>query len=224
MCGRYVQFSLFPLLKQEFNLRGEAPDPVPSWNIAPTRDVPVVVNEKGNRLLLCRWGLIPPWSRDPSTGSRMINARAETLAVKPIFKVPFRKHRCLIPADGFYEWKKEGKGKTPLYITMKDGRPFSFAGLYSDWSAPGRETIRTCTIVTTGANRLIAPIHDRMPAIIPKEVRDLWLDPEIQDPGKLTQLLIPYPSEEMEAWEVSKRVNSPRNDSPENIRKTVPGT
>ena len=220
MCGRYVQFSLFPLLKQEFYLRGPGIDLSPSWNIAPTKDVPVVVNEDGNRLFLCRWGLIPPWSKDPSIGNRMINARSETLTLKPSFKGPFRKSRCLIPADGFFEWKKEGKGKTPQYITMKDGRPFGFAGLFTDWTAPGGKTVRTCVIVTTPANSLITPIHERMPAIIPPGERDLWLNPKIQDPGTLTHLLIPYPSDEMEAWEASRKVNRPENDSPENIRKT----
>src|SRR5680860_526501 len=137
MCGRYVQYSLFPLLQKEFSLQfNSAVKLRASFNIAPTQDVPVVVNDGGNRLITCRWGLIPPWSKDPSIGSRMINARAETLAEKPSFKGPLKKHRCLVVADGFYEWKKTGSGKTPVYITMKDSRPFGFAGLYSDWTPP----------------------------------------------------------------------------------------
>ncbi len=218
MCGRYVQFKLFPLLKQEFNLQSPEIPLRPSWNIAPTQDVPVVVNEDGNQLMLARWGLIPPWSKDLSIGSRMINARAETLAEKPSFKGPFKKHRCLIAADGFYEWRKTEGGKVPVFITMKDGRPFGFAGLYSDWTSPEGESIRTCSIVTTQPNELLAPIHDRMPAIIRRDKRDLWLDNAVQDPEILSPLLVLYPAGQMDAWDVSKKVNAPGNNGPENIK------
>jgi putative SOS response-associated peptidase YedK len=224
MCGRYVQYTLFPLLKQEFNLKGSEVTLRPSWNVAPTQDVPVVVRDDGNRIMLARWGLIPPWSKDPSIGNRMINARAETLAVKPSFKGPFKKHRCLIPADGFYEWQKGGGGKVPVYITMTNGRPFGFAGLCSDWTTPEGESILTCTIVTTEPNELLVPIHNRMPAIVRPENRGTWLDPGQQDPEALIPLLSPYPAEEMDAWEVSKKVNAPANNSPENIKRIVPGT
>lgn len=224
MCGRFVQFTLFPLLKQEFNLKSSEAALHPSWNVAPTQDVAVIVNENGNRLLTARWGLIPVWSKDASIGSRMINARAETLADKSSFKGPFKKHRCLIPADGFYEWKKGEKGKTPVYVTMNNGRPFGFAGLYSDWKSPEGAGIRTCTIVTTQPNALLAPIHNRMPAIIRPDDREAWLDPDNQDPKALSKLLSPYPAEEMDAWEVSKKVNAPANNSPENIRKEVHDT
>lgn len=220
MCGRFVQFSPFPELDREFDLQGAALEVKPSWNVAPTQDVPVVVREDGNRLLICRWGLIPSWSKDPAVGSRMINARAETLAEKPSFKTPFRKNRCLIPADGFYEWKREGKSKIPFYVTMKKGKIMSLAGIFSDWKDPAGVTIRTFAIVTTPANSLLAPLHERMPAIIPREKRDLWLDPDQQDPDALAPLLVPYPSVKMDAWEVSRSVNSPASDSPENIRKT----
>jgi putative SOS response-associated peptidase YedK len=218
MCGRYVQFTLFPLLKQEFSLKGSEINLRPSWNIAPTQDVPVVVNEDGNRLVLCRWGLVPHWAKDPSIGNRMINARAETLGIKPSYKVPFRRHRCLVVADGFYEWKKTEGGKLPVYIHLKDGRPFGFAGLYSDWSSPQGAIIRTCTIITTVPNELLNPIHNRMPAIIRPENRDDWLDSDEHDLEKLALLLSPYPANEMEAWEVSRRVNAPGNDGPENIK------
>ena len=218
MCGRFVQYTLFPLLEKEFSLKFGADVPLrQSYNIAPTQDVPVVVNEEGNRLSLCRWGLIPPWSRDAAIGSRMINARAETLAEKPSFKGPYRKHRCLILADGFYEWRKTESGKVPVYITMRDGRPFGFAGLYSDWRPPEGDPIRTCTIVTTEPNELLKPIHNRMPVIIRPENREHWLDPGVQDPEKLSPLLAPYSSDELDMWEVSRTVNSPVNDSPENI-------
>jgi putative SOS response-associated peptidase YedK len=219
MCGRFVQYTLFPLLEKEFSLKfGSDVELRQSYNIAPTQDVPVVVNDKGNRLETSRWGLIPSWSKDASIGNRMINARAETLAEKPSFKGPLKKHRCLVVADGFYEWKKTASGKVPVYITMKDGRPFGFAGLYSDWRPPEGEIIRTCTIVTTEPNDLLEPIHSRMPVIIKPDDRDRWLDPEEQDPTRLIPLLTPYPSGELAAWEVSKTVNSPGNDSPENIK------
>lgn len=219
MCGRFVQYTLFPLLKEEFSLASGADVPLrPSWNIAPTRDVPVIVNEEGNRLVLARWGLIPPWARDASIGNRMINARAETLAGKPSFKGPFRKHRCLVVADGFYEWKNTAGGKVPFYVRMRDGRPFGFAGLISHWTSPEGKDIRTCTIITTRPNELLAPIHDRMPAIIGRRDREKWLDPGEREPAVLEGLLEPYASEEMEAWQVSRAVNSPASDSPENIR------
>ena len=219
MCGRFVQYTLFPLLEKEFSLRFGADVPLhQSYNIAPTQDVPVVVNEDGNRLITCRWGLIPPWSKDASIGSRMINARAETLAEKPSFKGPLKKHRCLIVADGFYEWRKTDSGKVPVYITMKDERPIGFAGLYSDWRPPEGETIRTCTIVTTEPNDIIKPIHNRMPAIIRPDDREQWLNPAEQDTEKLSSLLTPYPSNELDAWEVSRAVNSPANNEPKNIR------
>ena len=219
MCGRFVQYTLFPLLEKEFKLKFGADVPLrQSYNIAPTQDVPVVVNEDGNRLTLCRWGLIPPWSKDASIGSRMINARAETVADKPSFKGPLKKHRCLVVADGFYEWKKTQAGKVPVYITMKDGRPFGFAGLYSDWHPPEGDPIRTCTIVTTEPNELVKPIHNRMPVIIKPDDRDKWLDPDEQDPERLKPLLTPYSSDELDAWEVSRTVNSPSNNNPNLIQ------
>jgi len=219
MCGRFVQYTLFPLLEKEFLLKFGADIPLrPSWNIAPTQEIPVILNEGGNRLITCRWGLIPPWAKDPSIGSRMINARAETLAEKPSFKGPLKKHRCLVVADGFYEWKKTETGKSPVFIHLRSGAPMGFAGLFSDWKNPEGEILRTCTIVTTGSNDLLAPIHDRMPVIIGAKDRKEWLDPNENDPARLTPLLVPFPSEEMEAWEVSRAVNSPANDGPQNIR------
>ena len=221
MCGRFVQYTLFPLLEKEFALKFGADTPLrQSWNIAPTQQVPVVVNEGGNRLITCRWGLIPSWSRDAAIGSRMINARAETLAEKPSFKGPLRKHRCLVVADGFYEWKKTESGKIPVYITGKDRRPMGFAGLYSDWTPPEGERIRTCTIVTTQPNELLEPIHNRMPVIINPDDRLMWLDPDEHDPEKLVPLLSPYPSDGLEVWEVSRAVNSPSNNSPQLIDPT----
>ena len=212
MCGRFVQDSLFPLLQREFNLKSAEVDLSPSYNIAPTQEVAVVVNEDGNRLVMCRWGLIPPGARDIAIGNRMINARAETVAEKPSFRAAFRKHRCLVVATGFYEWRKVDSRKIPVYIHMKDNSPFGFAGLYSDWRAPDGGSVRTCTIITTEPNELLAPIHNRMPAIIPREARELWLNPGVQGPDRLLPLLGPFDPEGMEAWDVSTRVNSPGND------------
>jgi putative SOS response-associated peptidase YedK len=148
----------------------------------------------------------------------MINARSETVADKPSFREAFKKHRCLIPADGFFEWRVEEGGKVPLFIHLKNNQPFSFAGLYSTWTSPEGNNISTCTIITTTANKLLEPIHDRMPAIIPKEKREVWLDPTISGRDTLLPLLKPFPAEEMEAYDVTSRVNSPRNNSPENVR------
>ncbi len=218
MCGRFVQYSLFLELVREFDIKKVDAQPWPCYNIAPTRDVAAVINDGANRLIKARWGLIPPWSKDPSIGSRMINTRAETVAEKPSFKKPFRYNRCLIVADGFYEWRKEGNRKIPVYVRLRSGKPFGLAGLYSDWKPPGGDTIRTCTIITTEPNSLLEPIHNRMPVIIPKEENWFWLDPEIHDPVLLEPLLVPYSPGKMEAYDVSTKVNSPANDSPVNIK------
>lgn len=190
----------------------------PNYNIAPGQDIVIVIKDQGkNRLILSRWGLIPSWSKDPSTGYKMINARSGTITEKRTFKAAFEKLRCLIVADGFYEWRREGKTKIPVFIRLKSGRPFAFAGLYNNWTSPEGKEIIASTIITTQANELLEPVHDRMPVITPEDKRDLWLDPEVKVKSDLLSLLKPYPSEEMEFYEVSKRVNSPRNNSPENI-------
>jgi putative SOS response-associated peptidase YedK len=162
-----------------------------------------------------RWGLIPSWAKDESIGSRMINARAESLAEKPSFKRLLHSKRCLIVADGFYEWKQENGSKTPMYITMKDDEPFAFAGLWDTWKNPDGEELRTCTIITTEPNALVAPIHNRMPAILLPDAREAWLDPSIKDDELLTHLLAPYPPEAMTARAVSRLVNDPKHDSPD---------
>jgi putative SOS response-associated peptidase YedK len=217
MCGRFVQTTLFPILKSEFNLASAAVDFRARYNIAPTQEVPTVIRKEENELVMCRWGLIPHWAKDISIGNKMINARAETLSEKPSFKGPFKKHRCLVIADGFYEWKKTESGKIPVYIHLKDDRPIGFAGLTAHWSSPEGQEITSCTIVTTAANSLLETVHDRMPAIIAPEHREMWLDPDVQDTEKLSTLLGPYSADEMEMWEVSKRVNSPANEGAENI-------
>ena len=158
-------------------------------------------------------GLIPPWADDPGIGSRMINARSETAPGKPSFRRAFRERRCLIPADGFYEWQRTNGAKQPYYIHMEDGRPFAFAGLWESWSKGGEGEVRTCTILTTGANALVGEVHDRMPVILAHDAYDVWLDPD-SEREELTGLLAPYPEDEMEAYPVSRFVNSPSNNDP----------
>ena len=217
MCGRFVLLSSVHRISQEFAVLPENITFSPSYNIAPTQEILIVIAGGGLRLIKCRWGFIPPWAKDPDIGYKMINARAETLAEKPAFKAAIRNHRCLVVADGFYEWKKEGKEKKPLYIHLKSGGLLGFAGLYSYWQSPEDGLICTCTIITTSANHLLEPIHNRMPAIIPGDSRAEWLDPEIRNEKRILTLLSPYVAEGMEAYYVSPAVNSPRNDSPDNI-------
>ncbi len=195
----------------------------PRYNIAPTQDVTAVLDDGEPRLEMLRWGLIPSWAKEESIGARMINARAETLAEKASFKRLLHARRCLILADGFYEWRQEpdtksgAKTKTPMYITMKDHEPFTFAGLWDSWRAPTGEQVRTCTIITTQPNELIAGIHSRMPAILPRSARDLWLDPTLKDEQALLPLLTAYDASAMTARPVSRRVNDPRYDGAELI-------
>jgi putative SOS response-associated peptidase YedK len=158
-----------------------------------------------------RWGLVPFWADDPKIGYKMINARAETVDEKASFKVPFRQQRCLILADGFYEWKKEGKEKQPYRFRLKNEKPFAFAGLWSKWTK-GEEPLYTCTIITTKPNELTRKVHDRMPVILPEDTYNMWLDPNMSDTEFLKSLLLPYPAEEMETYPVSTLVNSPKND------------
>ncbi len=187
----------------------------PRYNIAPGQEAPVVVHDGGKSLEMMKWGLVPSWAKDPSIGNRMINARAETLAEKPSFKRLIGKKRCLVLADGFYEWRKEGKGKVPMRITLRGGEPFSFAGLWDSWKKPDGGELRSFTIITTQANDLLRPIHDRMPVILDQEGDEKWLDAEYKEVHKLLALLAPYPADRMEAYDVSPLVNSPRNDLPQ---------
>ena len=221
MCGRFVMVSTIVTLANLFKVRIEDIifDLKPNYNVAPGQDIVIVVNDQGkNRLILSRWGFIPSWAKDESTGYKMINARSETIAEKRVFKTAFEKYRCLIVADGFYEWRREGKTKTPVFIRLKTGKPLGFAGLYNRWISPEGKEITTSTIITTRANEMLEPIHDRMPVITMAEKQDLWLDPDVNDKSTLLSMLNPYPSEEMEYYDVSPRVNSPRNNSPECIK------
>lgn len=211
MCGRFTVRSNANVIANEFVLSGLV-DLIPHCNIAPTQLVAAVRSLDGPReLVMLRWGLVPPWATELSIGSRMINARSETVATKPSFKKSFQSRRCLVVADGFYEWQKVDDKKQPFFIRLKSDRPFGFAGLWERNDRTG-QPVETCTIITTTANEMMVPLHERMPVIIPPEQYDLWLDPEVQDVTQLERLLQPFPSEEMTAYPVSTLVNSPKND------------
>jgi len=212
MCGRYTLRTPVETLAEEFGISDPLPEIPTRYNIAPTQEVAAVLEEDEERKLeMLRWGLIPSWADDPAVGNRMINARSETAAEKPSFRTAFRKRRCLILADGFYEWQKTNGGKQPYYIRMKNGSPFAFAGLWESWDKYGGE-IRSCTILTTDANEMVREVHHRMPVILPPETYDLWLDPDMWETEPLLDLLRPYPDDGMEAYPVSRFVNSPSND------------
>lgn len=211
MCGRYTLKTPVDALAREFGVAGPLPEVPVSYNIAPIRQVAAVLFEGGRKLEMLRWGLIPSWAKDPEIGNRMINARSETAPEKPSYRKAFKERRCLIPADGFYEWQKTPGGKQPYYFRMKGGAPFAFAGLWEDWSWDGEE-IRSCTILTTTPNTIVGEVHDRMPVILSPEDHDFWLDPEVDETEPLRELLAPYPAKAMEAYPVSRRVNRPTND------------
>lgn len=226
MCGR---FTLKTDIKTIAEVFGVVPslEISPRYNVAPTQEVVTILNSSpGNantsspqvpHLAQLRWGLIPAWAKEEAIGNRMINARAETLAEKPSFKGLLRSKRCLIVADGFYEWKQENGSKTPMYITLKDGMPFALAGLWDLWKSPDGRQIQSCTIITTEPNALVASIHNRMPVILPTDSQKLWLDSMLTDVDALLPLLTAYPPEAMAARAVSRLVNDPKRDSPELI-------
>ena len=210
MCGRYTLSTPAGRLAEEFQLDSTVEIP-PSYNVAPTQQVAAVLEDEGGRRLeMLRWGLVPSWADDPDIGARMINARSETAPEKPSFRRAFRGRRCLIAADGFYEWKREDGGKQPYYFRMQDGRPFAFAGLWESWDKGGGE-LRTCTILTTRPNPVAQEIHDRMPVILPHDAYNAWLDPDA-DKEELGELMIPYPGDDLETYPVSRFVNSPSNN------------
>ncbi len=215
MCGRFSLKSTIQAIEDEFDIE-KVDIPVQArYNIAPSQNVSVVVFDGVRCLKTFKWGLIPPWAKDPSIGNRMINARAETLTTKISFKNLLKKSRCLVIADGFYEWEKGTTAKNPYYFYLKSMKPFGFAGLWSVWSKPDGEKIFTCTIITVEPNSIVGKIHNRMPAILFKSDYQLWLDNLYSDEKDLIKVLKPYPSEEMGFHKVSRRVNSPSNDNPE---------
>ncbi len=226
MCGRFTLIA-WDEVEQRFLPAGSGMEIIRErfadigaerYNIAPTQDVITITNDgDSNMVQFMRWGLVPSWAKDVSIGSRMINARAETLAERPSFRVAFRRRRCLVVADSFYEWKRDGRSRTPMRISLESGELFAFAGLWESWKSPEGRRIQSCTIVTTEANEFLKPIHDRMPVILSQDTEPIWLDPDIQDTDILSELLTPYPSDLMSAYEVSSVVNSAANDVPECI-------
>lgn len=219
MCGRFIVKSDLEHIQLAFHIEQVNAPVHASYNIAPTQTVATVVQRAGkNNLEAMRWGLIPAWAKDMAMGAKMINARAETVAEKASFKRPLKSQRCLIVADGFYEWSRQGAQKIPMFIRLKDEQPFAFAGLYDAWKSSADETITSCAIITTTPNELMAPIHNRMPVILPPTAYAQWLDPANQNLDELTVLLRPYPAEHMLAYPVSLVVNSPRNNSADLIR------
>lgn len=218
MCGRYTTTDSLDVIVQHFLIDDVRPEVKelyrPRYNVAPSQPVLVIGLRQGARAAaMHRWGLIPRWAKDPSIGHKMINARSETVHERPAYRQSFRLRRCLIPANSLYEWKRNGKTKQPYRIMMRDESLFAFAGLWDEWRAPDNSTIRSCTILTTEPNELVAPIHNRMPVIVPESAYDEWLDPRTEV-ERLLQLLVPYPADEMKCYPVSTKVNSPANDEP----------
>jgi putative SOS response-associated peptidase YedK len=223
MCGRFTLRAPASVVAEQFALF-ELPPFAPRFNVAPSQPIAVVRlgvvgTEPQRALAWLRWGLIPSWAKDPAVGNRMINARSETVAEKPAFRTAFKRRRCLVVADGFYEWQKLGDGrrKQPYFIRMRDDRPFALAGLWESWEGADHSQLETCTILTTEANDLMRPIHDRMPVILPTEHYDAWLDVSAGDAATLTPLLCPYPSEPMQAEPIGTYVNRPSNEGPKCI-------
>lgn len=221
MCGRFTLTVDTADLQEAFAGFQFPANIAPRYNIAPSQPVLVIPNDGKNRADFFTWGLIPGWAKDPTIGMRMINARAETLAGKPSFRGPFRYKRCLIPADGFYEWKTAKPGekfKTPYYIHMQEHRPFAFAGLWDEWLSPDGSQVKTCTIITTTPNLLMSSLHERMPVILDPQDYATWLNPAACQPGELQGLLKAYPAESMAAYPVSRMVNNAKMDSPQMVQ------
>lgn len=211
MCGRYTIEPVDQILER-FDVSGAELDIEPTYNAAPTQHLPVIVRESSNRLMKMRWGLIPSWTKKLNTKYSTINARAETLSEKPMYRKPFHSQRCLVPASGFYEFMQTVDGKVPFYFHLKDTNLFAFAGIYDVWTDGEGQALYSFTIVTVEPNELVENFHDRMPVILRKEDEEAWLEGSNTNPEQLMSLLKPYPEEEMDAYRVSTRVNSPRNN------------
>ncbi|MHA1908622.1 MAG: SOS response-associated peptidase [Candidatus Thorarchaeota archaeon] len=224
MCGRFSLLTNVKVLIERFKIDEAEVRPEPRYNVAPAQMVTAVIDAASRHLVSMRWGLIPHWAKDPKIGSKMINARAETVAEKGVFKPALKKRRCLVLADGFYEWQKVGSTKKPMYIRMKTREPFALAGLYEKWKSPSEKIIQSCTIITTEPNTLMKPIHNRMPVILKKKDEEAWLDSTNEDLNALTKLLKKYPANKMEAYEVSTYVNSPKNTGSQCIRPSAQTT
>ena len=222
MCGRFTLTALPEEISRTFGVPFQLSGYDKRYNIAPSQDVAALFTIDGEKLYeYLHWGFIPFWAKDRSIGNRMINARAETLAEKKSFKSSFLKSRCLVIADGFYEWRQQGSSKTPVYIFLKHHRPFGFAGLWSTWRSPEGQTIKSCTLITTHANEKLKPIHDRMPVILNESDHTPWLDPDNKDVEALRRLLEPYEGDRMEFYEVSNWVNSPGHEGKKCTERVV---
>ena len=218
MCGRFARINTAKEITEIFNLDQIEIELGPSYNIAPTQDVAVIIENGNSKLTAMRWGLIPFWAKDISIGSKLINARGETVDEKPSFKYSFQKRRCLIVANGFYEWQKRGSNKFPYFIHLKDKKPFCFAGIYDNWKSTDGDKITSCSIITTEAMKSLKTIHPRMPVILPRENFSLWF--KNNDTNTLKQLLIPYTKNDLDFYEVSTDVNSPANNYPDLIEQS----
>jgi putative SOS response-associated peptidase YedK len=211
MCGRFTQRADSKKIAKEFKV-AEVPAVEARYNIAPTQEVLAVYeHEDGREATFFKWGLVPAWAKDTSMGARLINARSETVAEKPAFRAAFKQRRCLIPADGFYEWQRKDGRKQPFFFHLRDERPFGFAGLWERWEGKGGAVINSCAILTTEANEVLRPVHDRMPVILHPEDYKLWLGADARELDLVKEMLRPYPAEEMLAYPVGTSVNSPRN-------------
>ena len=212
MCGRYSLIADIGELAQRFEFDGDWLKFEAAYNVAPTQDVLTVVGGDVRRGGFMRWGLIPHWAKSASIGNRMINARAETIAEKSAFRDVLRRRRCLVLADGFYEWQRTGGPKRPMRIVMRSGEPFAFAGLWSLWRDPNGNRIPSCAVITTAVNDLLRPIHDRVPVTLPRDMEEFWMDGSVKDPGALGSVLIPYADVRMDTYEASTLVNSAVNN------------
>lgn len=223
MCGRYTLTATMEQIMDRFDIQAflDEENFVPNYNIAPSQNVLAIINDgNSNRMGFLKWGLIPPWAKDPSIGNKLINARAETISEKTSFRHAFKNKRCLIIADGFYEWKRNSDhSKTPMRIKLKSDSLFGMAGIWEQWKSPNGKSVFTCSIITTTPNELMIDIHNRMPVILKREDEKAWLDPTIKDTKLLKEFLVPFDPNQMEAYQVSSLVNSPKNNSIELIQK-----
>jgi putative SOS response-associated peptidase YedK len=223
MCGRFTLTATVEELIDRFDIEFflEQENYLPNYNVAPSQSVLAVINNGShNKMGYLRWGLIPPWAKDMSIGHKMINARSETLMEKPSFRSAYKKKRCLIIADSFYEWKRlDDKKKIPMRIKMNNDGLFAMAGVWENWKSPEGQSVFSCSVITTTPNKLVQGIHDRMPVILKPEDEKIWLDPRVNDPQLLNHLLVPFDEGLMEAYEVSSQVNSPKNNSIHLIEK-----
>lgn len=217
MCGRFT-IAVSVGWPDRFQVNEPSPPIQPRYNIAPSQMVPIIIHQSPNRIVMMQWGLVPFWAKDPKIGSQLINARAETLVERPAFRTSLKKYRCLVPAAGFYEWKKTNRGKIPYYLRLKDHSLFAFAGLYDRWKSPDGHELMTFTIITTEPNSLAGEIHNRMPVMLLREHESRWLRTEPLSPDELGEVLTSYPAEGMESYPVSSAVNVPSHDGEELIR------